>query len=83
MKYAIQSISSDGIYYLVNGWQKHRSFWVAEKDIHKALFDTAGRAKASLTKLLKVMDEYRTDIFHLCEVSDNFRIVLAPNVNPL
>ena len=76
--YTIQSISEEGIYYLVNGWNKNKSFWVAEKDIHKALFKTAGQAKASLTKLLKVMPDYLTDIFHLCEVSEDMRVSLVP-----
>ena len=72
--YTIRSTSEEGIYYLVNGWDKHRAFWVKEKHIDKAIFKTAGQAKASLTKLLKVMDEYRTNIFELVAVSESGEI---------
>lgn len=72
--YTIRSTSSEGVYYLVNGWDKHHAFWVEEQHIDKAIFKTAGQAKASLTKLLKVMDEYRTDTFELVAVSENGEI---------
>lgn len=68
--YTIRSTSEDGIYYLVNGWDKHRAFWVKEKHIDKAIFKTAGQAKASLTKLLKVMDEYKSDTFDVVKIED-------------
>ena len=32
------------------------------------LFNTRGQAKASLTKLLKVMEDYRTDKFEIVEI---------------
>ena len=53
MKYTIKSTSQEGTYYLVNGWNKHKTFWVEEKDLKSnMLFNTTGQAKASLTKLL-------------------------------
>ena len=74
MRYTIKSTSDEGVFFLVNGWEKHNTFWISEaelrKDIEKAKtkFFTAPRfAKASLTKLLKVMDEYKTDKFELVE----------------
>lgn len=71
-KYTIKSTSDEGVYFLVNGWEKHRTFWISktevEKDIEKAKtkFFTAPRfAKASLTKLLKVMPDYAQDEFEM------------------
>lgn len=72
--YTIRSTSSEGVYYLVNGWDKNHAFWVEEQHIDKAIFKTAGQAKASLTKLLKVMDDYRTDTFELVAVSETGKI---------
>jgi hypothetical protein len=73
-KYTIKSTSDEGVYFLVNGWEKHYTFWISEEDVKrnpdkaKAMFFTAPRfAKASLTKLLKVMDDYKTDTFELVE----------------
>lgn len=71
-KYTIKSISEEGTYFLVNGWRKHRKLWISKdevkKDFNKAMsmfFDSAAQAKASLTKLLKVMPEYATDEFEI------------------
>lgn len=69
--YTIQSISDEGTYYLVNGWEKHQAFWVKKEHIEKAIFKTEGQAKASLTKLLKIMDDYKSDIFKMCYVDEN------------
>lgn len=73
-KYTIKSISEEGIFYLVNGWNKHKTFWIDEKSTTKDLeyaktlfFNKPSQAKASLTKLLKVMTEYATDEFELVE----------------
>lgn len=75
MKYTIKSTSDEGVFYLVSGWEKHKTFWISETELQKdverakAKFFTAPRfAKTSLTKLLKVMPEYATDSFELVEV---------------
>lgn len=72
MKYTIKSTSDEGVYFLVNGWEKHNTFWISEAEVNKdikkakAKFFSAPRfAKASLTKLLKVMDDYRNDHFEM------------------
>ena len=66
-KYAMKSTSEDGIFYLVNGWDRYKSFW--EKDISDwTLFKRRQDCQASLTKLLKVMPEYGTDKFEIVEV---------------
>ena len=74
-KYTIKSTSDEGVYFLVNGWEKHNTFWISEsevqKDIEKAkakFFNAPRFAKASLTRLLKIMDDYKTDTFELVEV---------------
>lgn len=73
--YTIKSTSNEGIYFLVNGWQKHVAFWIPEFDLRnhleKVIFKTKGSAKASLTKLLKIMPDYSSDIFTLCEIYSN------------
>lgn len=67
--YTIKSVSDDGIYYLVNGWYKHNALWVSMEKLKKSmLFKTAGQAKASLTRLLKIMPEYTDDDFTVVEV---------------
>lgn len=65
--YRIKSVSEDGTYYLVNGWSKNKAFWIKETDsqnLCKCCFNKLSQAKASLTKLLKVMPEYRMDKFY-------------------
>lgn len=67
-KYTIQSTSEEGIYFLVNGWSKHRAIWVTKDKIKPSmLFSMPQYAQASLTRLLKVMPEYSTDSFAVAE----------------
>ena len=73
--YIIQSISDEGIYYLCNGWNKNKTFWVNYGNIDKAIFKTEGHAKASLTKLLKIMPEYKADDFSVAKIFDNYDII--------
>lgn len=62
--YTIKSESEEGIYYLVRNWEKHRKFWVKREYLNPdMLYKTESAAKASLTKLLKVMDDYKNDRF--------------------
>lgn len=80
--YTIESSSPEGIYYLVNGWYKHFAFWIRKKDFsynieyHLKLitFKTIGSAKTSLKKLLKIMPDYSTDKFTLCEITESAKI---------
>lgn len=76
--YAIKSTSDEGIYYLCNGWNKHKTFWVDESKIHKAIFKTRGQAKASLTKLLKIMEDYKSDFFQMAFIFEDGTINLEP-----
>ena len=73
-KYTIKSISSEGVYYLVNGWYKCKTFWFSEKSVMENIenakrffFNKPSQAKASLTKLLKIMPEYASDQFEVVE----------------
>lgn len=73
-KYTIKSISEEGAYYLVNGWNKYKKFWISEDDVKKdrekamSMFFSAPRyANSSLKKLLSVMEDYRNDKFELVE----------------
>lgn len=77
-KYTIKSTSDEGVYFLVNGWQKCRTFWFSEKSVledienaKKHFFNKPSQAKASLTKLLKVMDDYKTDKFEVVCIDKN------------
>lgn len=68
--FTIKSTSAEGVYYLVNGWEKNKAFWVhPEKVKSYMLFSAPKFAKASLTKLLKIMPGYATDKFELIEVT--------------
>lgn len=40
-KYTIKSTSDEGVYYLVNGWNKCKTFWFSEKSV----FDDTENAK--------------------------------------
>ena len=71
-KYTIKSTSEDGVFYLVNGWYKHRMIWISEKKVmenkefsKKYFFQKPQHAKASLAKLLKVMTEYKDDCLEM------------------
>lgn len=73
-KYTIKSTSEEGIYYLVNGWEKCKTFWFSEKSVMKDtenakrfFFNKPSQAKASLTKLLKIMPDYMDDEFEIVE----------------
>lgn len=67
--YTIKSISNEGIYYLVNGWHKHKTFWIEPKKAKdNMLFKRPSDAKRSLTKLLQIMPDYKTDDFELVEI---------------
>ena len=73
-KYTIKSTSSEGIYYLVNGWNKCKTYWFNEKSVvedtenaKKYFFNKPSQAKASLTKLLKIMSDYSADQFEVVE----------------
>lgn len=62
--YTIKSTSEEGIYYLVNGWNKNKTFWTTPEQVTPAmLFGSLSRAKSSLTKLLKIMPDYSKDKF--------------------
>lgn len=64
--FTIKSTSDEGIYYLVNHWDKHKTFWVRKEQLKPSmLFGTAGYAKRSLHKLLKTMEDYKTDKFEV------------------
>ena len=73
-KYTIKATSEEGIYYLVNGWNKCKTFWFNEKSViedieyaKRFFFNKPSQAKASLTRLLKVMPEYANDKFEIVE----------------
>ena len=67
--FTIKSTSPEGVYYLVNHWEHHKTFWVEPEKVKQSmLFKRACDAKRSLTKLLKVMDDYRTDEFVLVKI---------------
>lgn len=73
-KYTIKSTSHEGVYYLVNGWYKCKTFWFSEKSVMENIenakrffFNKPSQAKASLTKLLKIMPEYASDQFEVVE----------------
>lgn len=71
-KYTIKATSNEGVYYLVNGWNKTKTFWFNEKSVledvkyaKRFFFNKPQHAKASLTKLLKIMNDYKSDKFEI------------------
>jgi len=69
-KYTIKSTSSEGIYYLVNHWEKHKTFWIEKEKLkNDMLFKTIGYAERSLKHLLEIMEDYKNDKFEVVEIS--------------
>lgn len=67
--YTVKCESTEGIYYLVNNWQKSGTFFVENIPVKKSqLFSRQQDAKRSITMLLKVMDDYTDDKFTILEV---------------
>ena len=67
--YTIKSTSDEGIYFLVNHWEKHKTFWVEKTQLKPSmLFKTKGYAQRSLIKLLTIMEDYKSDKFEWVEV---------------
>lgn len=67
--YTIKSTSDEGVYYLVNHWNKYKTFWIAKDKLKKSmLFSREQDARASLKKLLKVMPEYTSDTFEIVKI---------------
>ena len=70
------SVSDDGEWYLVNGWKKYKAFWQQRENCTPySTFKSVANAMASLTKLLKVMPEYRDDKFSVVKISVGIPIV--------
>lgn len=67
--FTIKSVSDEGEYYLVNHWDKYRALWVRRNKIKAGmLFKTERSAKTSLTKLLKIMPDYKNDKFEMVKI---------------
>lgn len=67
--FTVKCESTEGTYYLVNNWQKSKTFFVDKIPTKKSqLFSRAQDAKRSITMLLKVMDDYKDDKFTIIEV---------------
>ena len=68
--YRVKSISEDGIYYLVNGWNRYNQYWYKNGEDQRCHFKSLKDAKTSLTKLLKVIPDYLEDKFVFEKVGD-------------
>jgi len=77
--FIIKSISNEGEYYLAKGWgntKKNTKMWLYGSEVcEKYMFKSEQSAKSSLAKLLKVMDEYKTDKFYIVEVDKDGKII--------
>lgn len=63
--FTIVSVSSEGVYYLVNGWKKHNAFWTRTARPDRNGFKTPGLAVRQFNKLLQSMPEYAGDVIAL------------------
>jgi len=69
--YTVKTESWEGIYYLINHWNKYKTFFKSGKPALKnQYFKTEADAKRSITKLLNgdMGDEYRNDKFTIVAV---------------
>ena len=64
----VKSESNEGIYYLVNGWEKNKAFWVKDGNKPCTRFKELRTAKMCLTKLMKIMPDYLDDIITFEEI---------------
>jgi len=49
--FTIKSISDEGIYYLVNGWDRHKAFWKLKENLKPdMLFKSAARRIGTQTE---------------------------------
>lgn len=79
--YTVKSESAEGVYYLCNHWYKNNTFWIEESEIKESkIFKTIRSAKSSLTKLLKVMPDYKDDKLSLVKV-ENGQITVIEKLN--
>ena len=78
--YSIKSISTEGEYYLVNGWKKHRAVWTRTAHPSVNGFKTQGLAERSLRHLLKIFPEYRTDRFSFVTWDKYGYVFVTPRV---
>lgn len=71
--YTIKSTSNDGIWYLINGWWRHKAYWQQYDNCSPdTTFKRISDAKRGLTNLLKyMMAEYDNDDFTLVEFTWN------------
>ena len=72
--YTVKTESWEGIYFLINHWNKYKTFFKSNLPALKdQYFKTEADAKRSITKLLNgVMgDDYRDDKFTIIKVSES------------
>ncbi len=67
--FTVKSTSEEGVYYLVNHWEKHKAFWKRKECLRPSmLFTSAGYAKRSLKHLLEIMEDYKNNKFEVVEI---------------
>jgi len=72
--YTVKTESEEGIYYLINHWNKYKTFFKSNlPQLYDQYFKSESDAKKSITKLLNgVMgDDYRNDKFTIIQVSES------------
>jgi len=70
--YSVKTESEEGTYYLINHWNKYKTFFKRKITLRDMLFKTETDAKRSITKLLNssMSDEYKNDIFTIIEYDE-------------
>ena len=68
----VKSVSDEGVYYLVNGWKKHKAFWLKDCYDPRIFFKDMRSAKTSITKLMKIMPDYLSDKITYEYVCDDY-----------
>ena len=53
-KYTIKSTSDEGVYFLVNGWEKCKTFWFSEKSVLEDIENAKKHFLISLRKQRRV-----------------------------
>lgn len=69
--FRVKSVSKEGTYYLVNGWNKYNNFWFKDGNDERTHFKEVRTAKTSLTKLLKTMPEFEEDIITIERIEED------------
>ena len=77
--YTIKSVSADGTYYLVNGWNKWNAWWTPSCMVGRNLFKSIGLAKRSLKRLQEYEPDFLNDEITILKYDEESKTLIPVN----